>query len=192
LHSTLRGIGFRPEKLEAKRFALPLLVGAVAMAGAGILLFHAWRQASHSTSTQTVAPAGKPGPAVDVARAAADSMPNAQPSSPEVAGKWSATVKYDWGDTFKETFDFEVDGQELSGTAGFLTAPRAIREGKIAGNRIIFITKTHSSMNSVEYEDTHSYKGTIESDGIHFTMLTDSKAEEHTAVHFVASRLKDK
>jgi hypothetical protein len=182
LHGTLRGIGFRPEELATKRFALPLLVGAIAVAGAGILLFHQFRQAAPPTA--------KPAPPVVVPRAS-DPTQNAPPSSPKVAGKWSATVKYDWGDTSQETFDFEVDGPELSGTAGFLTAPRAIREGKVAGNRITFVTKTHSSMNSVEYEDTHAYKGTIESDGIHFTMLTDSKAEEHTAVHFVAVKVKN-
>ena len=59
-------------------------------------------------------------------------------------------MKYDWGDTYKELFDFEVDGQELSGTAGFLGAPkgqgRPIWEGKIAGDRISFMTKTLTSL----------------------------------------------
>jgi hypothetical protein len=185
LHSTLRGVGFRPEKLDAKRLTLTLLLVAAGIAGAGFLLLHDWRRAvpppPNSANREIAPPTAK-----------ADPTQNARPSSAEIAGKWSATVKYDWGDTYKETFDFELDGPELSGTAGFLTAPRAIREGKIAGNRITFITKTHSSMNSVEYEETHSYKGTIESDGIHFTMLTDSKAEEHTAIKFVATKVKDR
>ena len=34
----------------------------------------------------------------------------------------------DWGDTDKELFDFVVDGQELSGTAGFLEAGKAKAE----------------------------------------------------------------
>jgi hypothetical protein len=101
-------------------------------------------------------------------------------------------VKYDWGDIYKETFDFELDGQELSGTAGFLGEGRAIREGKIRGNRISFMTKTLTTLGAGRYEDTHSYKGTVEGTTIRFTMVTDSRTSEHTPIHFIASIVKDK
>jgi hypothetical protein len=114
-----------------------------------------------------------------------------------VAGEWEATVKYDWGDTYHEWFDFEVDGQELSGTAGFLGVPkgqgRPIWEGKIAGDRISFMTKSLTSLggDGKTYEDKHYYKGTVKGDEIVFTMVTDSSIESHTPIHFTANRVKN-
>ena len=67
-----------------------------------------------------------------------------------VAGKWSATVKYDWGDTYNAIFDFEIDNSEISGLAGYGADRegdgRAILDGKIAGNRISFMTKSQTTM----------------------------------------------
>jgi hypothetical protein len=114
-----------------------------------------------------------------------------------VAGEWEATVKYDWGDSYHELFDFAVDGQELSGTAGFLGNPkgkgRPIWDGKIAGDRISFTTKSLTSLSGDEktYEDKHYYKGTVKGDTIEFTMVTDSSVESHTPIHFTATRVKN-
>ena len=196
LHSSLHGIGFRAEKLKAKRLVVALLVGAAAIAGTAILLLYERRVPaplmSNAARHEAIPPTAGPAPAIDVPRAAGDLTRKAQPSSPGIPGKWSATVKYDWGETYKEVFDFEADGQELSGTAGLLGAARSIREGKIIGNRISFVTKTITMLGADQYEDTHSYKGTIESGGIRFTMVTDSRASEHTPVHFVATKVKDR
>ena len=112
-----------------------------------------------------------------------------RPVSLDIAGKWTATVKYDWGDTYEETFDFELDGEELSGMAGLLGAARSIREGKITGKRINFTTRTFSMLGSERYVDTHSYKGAVEDGVIRFTMVTDSQASEHTPVHFIAAKV---
>ena len=115
---------------------------------------------------------------------------------PNLAGQWEATVKYDWGDTYHELFDFQVNGQELSGTAGFLGSPkgkgRPIWEGKIEGDQISFMTKTLTSMsgNDQTYEDKHYYKGLVKGDTIDFTMNTDSSVEQHAPIHFTATRVK--
>jgi hypothetical protein len=196
LKSTLHGIGFRPDKSNVKRIVLALLFGVAAIAGAGILLFHERRPApppiSNSAHQQTIPPTAGPVPALDAARAGADLRQKAPQPPSDIAGKWSATVIYDWGDTYKETFDFEVDGQELSGTAGLLGEGRTIREGKITGNRISFMTRTLTMLGSDRYEDTHSYKGIVAGGAIRFTMVTDSRASEHTPVHFIATKVKDK
>ena len=42
----------------------------------------------------------------------------------DVTGKWQATVKYDWGDTYDTIFDFEIDGSKLSGEAGYAADER--------------------------------------------------------------------
>jgi hypothetical protein len=117
------------------------------------------------------------------------------PASRAVAGRWSAVVKYDWGDTHRELFHFEVDGQELTGTAGFLGDPsRVILDGRIAANRIAFITKTLSRLSAEEKpsEDTHRYKGVVEGDSIRFTMLTESAISPHFPVQFTATRIPEK
>ena len=120
----------------------------------------------------------------------------ADPAPANVAGTWEAAVKYDWGDSYKEVFDFQVSGQQLSGTAGFLGSRRGqgrpIWDGKIMGDQISFMTKTLTSLSGDEktYEDKHYYKGTVKGDTIDFTMVTDSSVEQHTAIHFIASRVK--
>ena len=116
--------------------------------------------------------------------------PSSAPSN-TVAGKWTATVKYDWGDTHQELFDFEVDGEEVSGTASFLGSGRGILDGKIVGNRISFATKSLSTLNSDEktYEEKHNYKGTLDGDTIRFTMMTDSEIESHVPIHFTATKV---
>ena len=105
-----------------------------------------------------------------------------------VAGKWTATVKSDWGDTYTETFDFEVDGPALSGTASLLRHARAISEGSVVGEQVNFVTKSQTSLGDKIYEETHHYKGTIDGATIRFSMLTDSGAESHLPVHFTAGR----
>ena len=113
-----------------------------------------------------------------------------------VAGEWEASVKYDWGDSYHELFDFQVSGQQLSGTAGFLGSPkgkgRPIWDGKIVGNQISFMTKTLTSLSGDEktYEDKHYYKGLVKGDTIDFSMVTDSSVEQHTEIHFTADRVK--
>ena len=105
-------------------------------------------------------------------------------------------MKYDWGDTYKELFAFEVNGQDLSGSAGFLGSRkgqgRPIWDGKIAGDQISFMTKSLTSISGDEktYEDKHYYKGVVKGDTIEFTMVTDSSIESHAAIHFTANRVK--
>ncbi|HEY0759725.1 MAG TPA: toll/interleukin-1 receptor domain-containing protein [Acidisarcina sp.] len=108
----------------------------------------------------------------------------------DITGRWEATVTYDWGDKYTETFDFEVDGTELSGTASLFKAARGIFDGKVEGNRISFTTKTITEMNGQTSQDEHLYKGLIEGNTVQFTMLTDSSVESHVPIHFTATRVK--
>jgi hypothetical protein len=165
LHRTLRGTGFAPQGAKLKRLLPVLLISLAVIASVLWLLVQRHK-------------AGRPAPTANV------------------AGEWEATVKYDWGDTYHEWFDFEVDGQELSGTAGFLGTRKGqglpIWDGKIAGDRISFMTKSLVSISGDDktYEDKHYYKGTVKGDTIDFTMVTDSSIESHSAIHFSANRVK--
>ena len=165
LHRTLHGTGLVPQGAKLKRLLPALLIGLIVIASVLWLLVQRHK-------------AGTPAPAA------------------KVAGEWEASVKYDWGDTYHEWFDFEVDGQELSGTAGFLGARKGqgqpVWDGKIAGDRISFMTKSLVSISGGDktYEDKHYYKGTVNGDTIDFTMVTESGIESHLPIHFTANRVK--
>ena len=186
LRGSLHGLGLRPEKANVKRL-VPVLLGAVVIVGAGILFVHE-RQAAAPPAT--TAASGGTAPSAAGAVPAVDPKQRAPRVPRNVGGQWTATVKYDWGDTYQESFDFEQDGDEISGTAGLLGQGRALQEGKITGNRISFITRTTTMLGSERYEDTHYYKGIVEVGAIRFTLVTDSRASEHTPVHFIAIRVK--
>jgi len=188
LHHTLHGTGFVPKAANLKRFIPAFLVGLAVVIGIFWLLVQRKSGRPNAIAAGTEQSAQNPGSALS---------DSAKPLA-NVAGEWEATVKYDWGDTYHEWFDFEVDRQALSGTAGFLGVPkgqgRPIWEGKIDGDRISFMTKSLASLSGDEktYEDKHYYKGTVKGDEIVFTMVTDSSIETHTAIHFTANRVKNK
>jgi len=172
LHKALHGVRFGPANLIGKRFILALAAGVGLAIAVGVLIHqHPFWNIAHGPAQVTDAPKTK--------TALAD-----------VSGKWNATVKYDWGDSHAEKFEFEVDGKELSGSASFLGVDRGILEGKIEGTRISFTTKTLSTINSDDktYEDKHLYKGIVANNEIQFTMVTDSSIESHVPIHFTASK----
>ncbi len=166
LHKALHGVSFRRASVKGSPFVPALLSGlGLLIILAGVLLFRQMHSDAQAGS------ASKPA---------------------DVTGRWNATVKYDWGDTYAEVFEFEVDDKQVSGTASFLGSGRGILDGKIAGKRITFTTKSLATISSDEkiYEDKHYYNGTVENNTIRFTMMTDSGMESHVPIHFVASKVK--
>jgi hypothetical protein len=161
-------------EVKSRRFGIPMVgVLAIALALAGGLVLYRVMQPAARTNSEPAAQT--------------QTVPTAN-----VAGKWTAPVKYSWGDTAAETFDFEVTGQELSGTASFLGYPRGIFDGKIDGNRVSFMTKSITTVGDKSSEDKHYYKGTVDGDAIQFTMLTDSSVESSVPVRFTATRSQAK
>ncbi len=113
----------------------------------------------------------------------------------DVAGKWHASVTYDWGSTHDTILEFEVDGSTLTGMAGYCEDAegdgRTILDGKLTGNRITFTTKTWLRSGRENFEESHHYKGTVEGDSIQFTLRTDDTAYSfHRPVVFVAHRVQ--
>jgi hypothetical protein len=195
LKQTVPSIASRPRKVRSNRFAVTAscVLAAAVIVGGGLAFWHV-----KSTAHPTPDPAAQQGsasangaapPAQAVNAAGADKSKSPGKGPADIHGKWKATVTYDWpGAVYAETFNFEVDGTELSGTASFLKADRGIFDGKIEGNRVSFVTKTIATMDDKTSQDVHSYKGTVEGDSIRFSMLTDSSVESHVPVHFTASR----
>jgi hypothetical protein len=195
LKQTVPSITSRPRKVRSNRLAAAVSsVVVVAVIVGGIFVFRQVRPTAHpnpdSTVQQGSASANGAVPsaqAVNPVEADKSKSPSKGPA--DIHGKWKATVKYDWpGAIYEETFNFEVDGTEVSGTASFLQAGHGILEGKIEGDRVHFTTKSLTTMDDKTSQDTHNYKGTVVGGTIQFSMMTDSSVDSHVPVHFTAKR----
>lgn len=105
-------------------------------------------------------------------------------------GRWTATIRYDWGDSHVEVFEFEVAGGEVHGTASYLRTRRAIQDGRLSGNRLSFVTRSaemlggHDGTRTV----THRYRGILDGDVIRFTLESGGGHSLHEPVQFQARR----
>ena len=112
-----------------------------------------------------------------------------------ISGTWEAQVTYSWGDSYKELFKFESEGDALTGTASYLgggRGDRGILDGKIQGNKIRFTTKSYADVNDKTYEEKHYYLGTVSGDQIRFVLQTDSGYDSQLPQKFVAMRVAGK
>jgi hypothetical protein len=196
LKETVPSIARRPRIVKPNRLVVVgLAVLAVAVIAGGV--FWQVKRAAHSNADAAsqqggASASGTVPPAQGVSAVAVGEAKNPSKGVADIHGKWKATVTYDWpGAVYEETFNFEVDGTELSGTASFLQADRGIFDGKIEGDRVSFVTKTIATLDDKTSQDVHSYKGTVQGDTIRFSMLTDSSVESHVPVHFTAKRTRD-
>jgi major membrane immunogen (membrane-anchored lipoprotein) len=98
-----------------------------------------------------------------------------------VAGKWTAAIDTQIG-VQNYTYDFQVDGEKLTGTAKSQFSESQIAEGSVKGDEISFVE-------SLKYEDQVIrvvYKGKISGDEIKFNRQVGEIASED----FVAKRAK--
>ena len=106
------------------------------------------------------------------------------PPASQAVGSWVATVNYPWNAQHEERFVFEIDGNQVIGTASFLRVPRGIVNGTVEGDRIRFETRSED-MDGTRI--THRYSGRVTSDTIAFTMQSEGGGVE-TPLAFTASR----
>jgi hypothetical protein len=114
------------------------------------------------------------------------------PAPAKIDGTWQANVKYNWGDTHGERFQFATAGHAVTGTASYLGAgrgDRGILDGKIDGNRVTFTTKSYSTLDDKTYEEKHFYSGLLTGNEIQFSLQTDSGYDSHAPEKFTATRV---
>ena len=108
-----------------------------------------------------------------------------------LAGRWSATVKYDWGAVHDEIFEFKHQGQTLLGTASYLGAPRAIEQVSVDGEWLRFTTRSLEILgsDSPQKEVVHRYTARVAPGTIFFTLESGGGYSNHPPVEFVAHRV---
>jgi hypothetical protein len=171
--------------LQANVRVCPVLVGGAGMPQAGQLpadlasLARAQAMVLHDTSFQRDA---------DQLIAALEQIVRPSCPSADFAGTWRATVNYSWGSAYTEIFKFEIDDEDLSGTATYVTVPRVLLDGKISGNKIAFSTKSMSMLGDKSYEEKHQYSGKLSDGQIKFRLQTDSGYDSRLPETFIATR----
>ncbi len=84
----------------------------------------------------------------------------ADPSA-RLLGSWQAQVSYGWGAKHTERFEFKRHAGQLTGTATFLSYPRAIEQLEFDGTNLRFETQTQQSMRSETRQLTHRYSAEL-------------------------------
>jgi TIR domain len=119
------------------------------------------------------------------------------PPPPPAAGErllgvWVAPVRYAWGDSYPERFEFKRHAGELTGTASFLAYPRAIEKLRLDGGNLHFETRSTSSMNNETRELTRSYaaelRGQPPDEVLAFRMLSSGGFTSDKPIEFEARR----
>ena len=109
----------------------------------------------------------------------------AHPPAEIFAGAWEASGTYSWGDSYKEQFRFQPEGNRLVGTASFLGAARGIEDGKIEGDVISFSVGFQEMLGSATRDRKNNYRGKLTGSEIHFSMQEDKGTPP---VKFIATK----
>jgi hypothetical protein len=109
-----------------------------------------------------------------------------------LAGRWAARVKYDWGAEHAERFELRMDNGEVHGTASYLGVARMIEQGRLAGGRLEFLTRTQETLgDGPGREVTHRYRGALKDGQLHLVLESSGGHSAHLPVEFVARRVRD-
>lgn len=177
----IAALGGRPPAKTGRTQTWALAGGAVAVAAlavAGTLYFRS--------------PAPAPAKAAHAAKRQAPEMQAAEkqnralqaPAATDISGKWIGGWTAPDGREVKIRFSFEVSGDRLMGSVRYPTGEGGIQEGKIDGDRVLFLTR-----HTPQFEDkevTISYAGRIAGDAINLVMQRPDGARR-LVVHRQAS-----
>jgi len=108
----------------------------------------------------------------------------------DITGRWTAQVKYDWGDQHDEIFEFKMLGGKLHGTASYLTGRLTIENPSLEGEWLRFTTRSQEMIGDNPWKETsHRYTGKVSADRIEFTLETTGGYSIHPPVEFVAQQV---
>lgn len=89
----------------------------------------------------------------------------------DVSGKWVAEFTTPNGQTRESTFNFEVDGEELTGTLSGRRGDTPIEDGKISGEKITFSVTRNFGRGDMKF----LYEGTLSGDEIQMKVTIEGR-----------------
>ena len=92
-----------------------------------------------------------------------------------MGGKWVGTWTGLQGKEFRILFNFEMQGDRLMGSVRYPTGEGGIHDGKIDGDRLLFVTRHTPQFESQEV--TISFTGKLNGDQIEFVMQRPNGAQ---------------
>ncbi len=115
-------------------------------------------------------------------------MPESQPV--DISGRWTARVKYGWGDEHDEVFEFRNMNDRLHGSATYLTGRLVIERAKLEGEWLSFQTRSQEMLGSDNpwKEVVHRYTGQVSANEIRFTLENTGGYSIYAPMEFVARR----
>lgn len=107
----------------------------------------------------------------------------------KLSGRWTASVKYDWGAEYAESFDLRWENGEVRGSAGYLGLARTIEQGRVVSETLEFVTHTEDALGDGQrLRVTHRYRGVLKGDQLDFVLDSSGGYSTHPAVEFSARR----
>jgi hypothetical protein len=119
------------------------------------------------------------------------SLPTPTPParSVDMTGRWVAIVQYPWqSKPTKERFDFELDGDELMGTATFLGEPRALEDGELLADGARFNLRTDVVRGDETRRMTHRYRIRCSNGRLLVRMQSSGGFDDPAPIKFEANR----
>jgi hypothetical protein len=109
----------------------------------------------------------------------------------KLIGTWEGTVKYYWGDSYKERFVFKRFAGDVTGTASFLEYPRGIEDFVLKGGNLSFVTHTVETVNAQDRQLTHRYQAELDGTTLHMRMQTTGGFTSVQPQEFTAQRVAE-
>ena len=129
----------------------------------------------------------------DTAQAPARGAGSESSRSVRLAGEWTAEVTYARNTTHVERFTFNLDGNEVLGTASFLGVRRGFLDGTLNGDRVLFSTTTQVCTGDCTDPKklVHRYRGRISGDAITFSYTQIEEGRADAPIEFTAKRVAE-
>lgn len=89
----------------------------------------------------------------------------------DLSGKWKGTMKTPDGQSVEVTFNFQMDGEKLTGTETSSYGEEQITEGTVKGDAISFIIMASGGQFKV------TYKGKVEGEDLKFNVTIGDLGE---------------
>ncbi len=99
--------------------------------------------------------------------------------TPDLTGRWIAEVTDSGNRTFNVILDLRILGEQVVGTVEYPTGSGGIREGRLEGGRVTFMTEHHPQF--AEGPATTRFVAEVKAGELHGTMQNDAQARPFIA-----------